>query len=187
MTDTSDINFKISLDKHESSGGFNFQPEYTFINSESELIAKLPQEVKKIEDLYPLNLTTESDFSTVVRLLRKIKDTLSESLDLYDEDTIKSEDLCHHVIGYMFELYCFRHLGEGFSIIINGLLNSILNMDGKRLSKQQTIEIKHLIINLQSTLILTTTQATIFLEKLEENDLDVLPSGFNEILEKLHE
>ena len=89
--------------------------------------------------------------------------------------------------GLLPELFCCRSLGDGFGIVVNGLMCAFQNLAGIPLRRDQAEKVRQTLIKLRSEPFLRADDAVQTIDVLEEVGLVLEPAEFNYLADILDE
>jgi len=147
--------------------------------------AKVTQKISKIEDLYP-EIQSSSRLGTILNLLDKsIENIRLAKQELENGNEIYSDVYVLEFQGFLDELFCNRDLGDGFGIIINSFISIFENLKGSFLNLSQITTILRILVVFREKPFITENESLDFSQILEDADLNVEPSGFDNLVDFL--
>ena len=96
-------------------------------------VAVLPAETR-----YPSPDAMSRVFGTALKLLREAEENAERALEAAKEgDELGADDATYAIKPLLPELFCCRQLGEGFGLIVSGLLSAFQNLSGQAMNVDQ--------------------------------------------------
>jgi len=140
------------------------------------------------EELYSRFENVSPELNSAVRLLSLSLEYIDQSLLAHrDNDSIEADDATQRMQGLLPELFCCRSLGDGFGIVVNGLMCAFQNLAGIPLRRDQAEKVRQTLIKLRSEPFLRAEDAVQSIDVLEEVGLVLEPAEFNYLADILDE
>ena len=141
-----------------------------------------------IDELYSRFENVSPELNSAVRLLSLSLEYIEQSLLAHrDNDPIEADDAAQRMQGLLPELFCCRSLGDGFGIVVNGLMCGFQNLEGIPLRREQAEKVRQTLIKLRSEPFLRAEDAVKTVAVLEEVGLVLEPPEFNYLADILDE
>jgi hypothetical protein len=141
-----------------------------------------------IEDLYPSTEAAAPELDVALRLLARGLEYVNEAFAATQTgNAIVGDDAMQRLQALLPELFNCRVLGDGYGAIINAVLGSLENMRGSPLNKQQIGTIRQVLRRVRSEPFIQYSSALDEIEKLEQANFVIEPSGFEHLADWLDE
>jgi hypothetical protein len=136
-------------------------------------------------DLYPVRHAFAPEHVTALRLLGLAVKRTERSLKAMDEgDEIAADSEAQKVQMLLPELFCCRSLGDGFGIVVSGLLGAFESLKGNPPSVLQLRTLNRLFSLLRDKPFLSSDEGDEQLEQLEAAQLSPYPAELVEFLSR---
>jgi hypothetical protein len=140
------------------------------------------------EDLYSNFENVSLELKTADRIISDCLEHTQRAIAAHrDGELIMADDAMQSVQGLIPELFCCRSLGEGFGIIINGILCAFQNLAGAPLGREQVDSIRRTFQSLRAEPFVSAEIAVDKLGELERVGLKVEPPEFHILADLLDE
>ncbi len=147
-----------------------------------------PSEQIPTEELYPSIENVSADLNAATRLLSLCLENADQAIQAHrEQDSIEADDALQRLQGILPELFCCRTLGDGFGIIVNGLMCAFQNLRGAPLTRTQTEKVRQILVKLRSEPFLSVDNAVEALQDLEQLELVIEPPEFSYLADMLNE
>ena len=140
------------------------------------------------EELYEKFENVSPELNSAVRLLSLCLEHIGQALEAdRRNDPIEADDATQRLQGLLPELFCCRSLGDGFGIIVNGLMCGFQNLGGIPLRREQMEKVRQVLIKLHSEPFLRAEDAVKTITALDESGLVLEPAEFDYLADMLDE
>ena len=140
------------------------------------------------EELYAKFENVTPELNSAVCLLSRCLEHIKQALEAdRRNDLIEADDATQRMQGLLPELFCCRSLGDGFGIIVNGLMCAFQNLAGIPLRREQMEKVRQVISKLQSEPFLSAEDAVKTITTLEPTGLVLEPAEFDYLADMLDE
>lgn len=134
------------------------------------------------ETLYP----PDGRIHKLLLLLQENAGLVAQALTLLkDDDLIGSDDKIIQLHLSLPELFCYRDIGDGFGVIINGLYHALQNNNGMPLSENRLAAINTVIEALTVEPFISFDDALEHLDTLEDAGFDLSPSEMSRLMDAI--
>lgn len=134
-----------------------------------------PQTAIPINALYPDLDGATGVLRSALRLTESALALVEESAALRWSDPVGSDDRMNRLVPVLLELFCWRELGEGFAVVVNGLLCGVKNQVADTWNGPQLKAVHDVIYALRSEPYLDFDKAIRHVEQLEASGLTPEP------------
>jgi hypothetical protein len=139
-------------------------------------------------ELYSEFENVSPELNSAARLLSLSLEHLDRALRAQrDNDPIEADDATQRMQALLPELFCFRSLGDGFGIVVNGLLCGFQNLEGIPLQRDQLEKVRQTLLKLRSEPFLRESDAVTTVTVLEQAGFVVEPPEFEYLADLLDE
>lgn len=147
-----------------------------------------PSEPIQTEQLYLSIENVSTDLNAATRLLSLCLENADQAIQAHrEQDSIEADDAIQRLQGILPELFCCRTLGDGFGIIVNGLMCAFQNLSGVPLTRAQAEKVRQILVKLRSEPFLSVDNAVEALQDLEQFELVIEPPEFSYLADMLNE
>lgn len=149
---------------------------------------QLPVRRITTEELYSRFENVSPELNSAVRLLSRCLEYVDQALQAHREnDPIEADDATQRMQGLLPELFCCRSLGDGFGIVVNGLMCAFQNLAGIPLRREQIEKVRQILLSLRTEPFLRDEDAVKAITSLEDLGLRVEPAEFDYLTDLLDE
>lgn len=150
-----------------------------------EIIGRDPGEVD-LQQLYPAGPELDTDLSRALGMLSQCLARLDNGITAFrGGDKIAADDEVHHLLVLTDELFCLRHLSDGFGNIVDACGNALRNKNGDMLTEQQLLAVNSSLLALKKRPFLSFDSSLDIIDRLEAAGLDVESAETNELVNAL--
>jgi len=163
-------------------------PESPTLEMPGPAATEVPGRPITMEELYPSIENVSPELNSAVHLLSLCLEYADQALEAHREnDLIDADDAVQRIQGILPELFCCRSLGDGFGIVINGLMCAFQNLAGVPLQREQIEKIRLTLMRLRTEPFLRAEDAVSMINALDDVELVVEPAEFKYLADLLDE
>ena len=186
MSTKSNLTLAYSADasRTESVGGRTQNLGVTLTKVSQEATNRL-----STEELYPhIDELSSDGLAVALRLLNEADSLLDSAVQaIRSNDAMSADDLVIKAQSILPDLFRLRLLGDGLSLCVSSLYNSIENLYGSQPSEGQILAMAYVVRIARKNIFCTFDAAVDIVEKLQSADLIIEPASLAVLTESLND